>query len=249
MSALVTLLLFWGVIIAGMITAKKGKAIDLRPIAGYEALEECVGRAVEMGKPIHACPGFFGLTLEMMAGISALNHVAKLAARYDADLITTTANPDTYTVTDAVVRQAYTEAGKTDNYKPEMVRYLSNDQFAFASGVMGIISREQVASNIMIGQFAAESLLFAETGYTAGAMQIAGTARTAQLPFFVATCDYVIIGEELFAANAYFSSDNKVELGCLRGQDVAKAISISLILLGVIGQIFNNNALSALLKK
>ena len=217
-SSLVMLLVFWGVIIASMSKAKKGAVIKLRPIAGYEALEECVGRAVEMGRPIHACPGFFGLTLEMMAGIAALNHVAKLSARYDADLICTTANPDTYTVTDAVVKQAYIEEGKPANYKPEMVRYLSNDQFAFASGVMGLITREQVASNIMIGQFAAESLLFAETGYTAGAMQIAGTARTAQLPFFVATCDYVIIGEELFAAGAYFSSDNKIELGCLRAR-------------------------------
>ena len=60
-----------------------------------------------------------------------------------------------------------------------------------------------------------------------------GTARPAQLPFFVAACDYTLIGEELFAASAYLSKDPKL-LGSLKGQDVGKALFILGILVGVI---------------
>ncbi len=62
---------------------------------------------------------------------------------------------------------------------------------------MGMLSGEKTASNIMLGGYYAESLMFAEAGATYGNIQIAGTASVAQIPFFVTTCDYVLIGEEL----------------------------------------------------
>ena len=60
-----------------------------------------------------------------------------------------------------------------------------------------------------------------------------GTARPAQLPFFIAACDFTLIGEELFAASAYLSGEPK-QLGSLKGQDVGKAIAMIVIVLGVI---------------
>ncbi len=50
--------------------------------------------------------------------------------------------------------------------------------------------------------FWAESLILAETGSLSGAIQIAGTDAVTQLPFFITTCDYTLIGEELYAASA-----------------------------------------------
>ena len=52
-----------------------------------------------------------------------------------------------------------------------------------------------------------------------------------QLPFFVAACDYTLMGEELFAASAYLSGDPK-QLGSLKGQDVGKLIVMGAIVLG-----------------
>jgi hypothetical protein len=60
-------------------------------------------------------------------------------------------------------------------------------------------------------------------GNSIGAIQVAGTAQPAQLPFFVAACDYTLIGEEFFAASAYLSGSPE-ELGSLKGQDVGKVI-------------------------
>ena len=93
--------------------------------------------------------------------------------------------------------------------------------------------REKPAANFYLGTFYAESLILAETGHGIGAIQIAGTAMPSQLPFFIAACDYTLIGEELFAASAYLSREPRL-LGSLLGQDWGKVIILFFILVGVI---------------
>jgi len=96
-----------------------------------------------------------------------------------------------------------------------------------------MMSREKPAACFYMGAFFAESLILAEMGNTIGAIQVAGTAMPAQLPFFVAACDYTLIGEEFFAASAYLSGEPD-QLGSLKGQDVGKIIVAVGIVIGVI---------------
>ena len=60
---------------------------------------------------------------------------------------------------------------------------------------------------------------------------VAGTAMPAQLPFFVAACDYTLIGEEFFAASAYLSGEPQ-QLGSLKGQDVGKLLTLVVSIIG-----------------
>ena len=92
--------------------------------------------------------------------------------------------------------------------------------------------RERPAAIFYMGNFLAEALMLAETGHATGAIQIAGSASASQLPFFVAACDYTLLGEELYAASAYLSQD-PLQIGSLKGQDAAKALIMGLIILGV----------------
>jgi hypothetical protein len=92
--------------------------------------------------------------------------------------------------------------------------------------------RENVGGAFLFGRFAAESLILAESGQQIGAVQVAATISSAQIPFFITTCDYTLIGEELYAAGAYLSRD-PVQTGSLRGQDIAKLVIIILVLLGI----------------
>ena len=84
-----------------------------------------------------------------------------------------------------------------------------------------------------MGAYFAESLLLTETGASTGAIQIAGTDSDHQLPFFVTTCDYTLIGEELYAASAYLSKE-PVQIGTLLGQDIGKAVVLSAIGIGIV---------------
>lgn len=231
---------------------RDGWVPTIRRIAGLEAIEEAVGRATEMGRPVHYTPGIGPLSSSVaamtFAGLEILAVVAKTIARYGAKLIVTIRQPTVLPLAEEVVRQAYLAEGAADLYDPDTVRYLSNAQFAYAAGVLGLMFREKVAANIMLGAFWAESLVIAETGSRVGAIQIAGTARLTQIPFFIATCDYVLIGEELYAASA-IASQNPIKLGSIAGQDIGKAIAVALILAGALMETAGITTLTEMLGK
>ena len=245
------LLLISGVIVLQIERAKRGFKVELRRIAGLEAMDEVVGRATEMGRPIHFSAGVGNLTTRgapaMMASLEILGHLAWMSAKYGSRVITTVAQGDVFAVSEEIVKGAYLKAGRPDEYTPDMVRFLSPSQFAYAGGIAGIINREKCAANVIIGHFAAEAIYIAESAHLAGAIQIAGTTNMYQLPFFVASCDYTLIGEEIFAAGAYYSK-NPVDLGALSGQDFTRAFAIVLMLLGVVLATVGNKSLSDWLK-
>ncbi len=58
----------------------------------------------------------------------------------------------------------------------------------------------------------------------------------AQLPFFIAACDYTLMGEELYAASAYLSKE-PLMLGSLKGQDLIKIVLVGCIVIGVIFEV------------
>lgn len=216
--------------LAYYIYAAGKRNLYIRKIAGLQALDEAVGRATEMGKPVLYVVGLADVDdIQTMASLSILSHVARKTAEYDTPIVTTTARAVAFSAAQEIVRDAFSVAGRPDAFSVESVRYISDDQFGYTAGVDGIMVREKPAANFYIGNFYAESLILAETGYATGSIQIAGTAQPSQVPFFVAACDYTLIGEELYAASAYISRD-PLQVGSLRGQDVGKAIVMVLLL-------------------
>lgn len=226
--------LFLGLIFFYFHKAKRGAEFYLRPIAGIEAIDEAIGRATEMGKPILYVPGLSTISdVATIASITILGRVAKKVAEYGTPLLVPNCDPIVFTVCEETVRQGYLEAGRPDAYDNDSVFFLTQSQFAYVAGVNGIMMREKPATNFYLGMFWAESLILAETGALSGAIQIAGTDAVTQLPFFITTCDYTLIGEELYAASAYLGREPK-QLGSIKGQDSCKAVMMSFIALGIV---------------
>jgi hypothetical protein len=232
-TLILTILLF--VLVVGYIQlAKRGKKLFIRRITGLSAIEEAIGRATEMGRKMLYIPGILSLSeIQTIASLYILGHVAKKTATYGATLECPNIDPLTFTAARETVQQAYMEAGKPDQYKEDMVTYITYDQFAYTASVTGKMVRERPATNFFIGSFFAESLILAETGQSVGAIQIAGTAELAQLPFFVTACDYTLIGEELYAASAYLSREPLL-LGTIKAQDTIKAILMIAMAVGIV---------------
>ncbi|MBN2448428.1 MAG: hypothetical protein JXO22_17000 [Phycisphaerae bacterium] len=213
---------------------KSGKDIYIRKIAGLEAVDEAVGRATEMGRPILFIPGIQDITdIQTVAGLIILGRVAQTAAEHDAVLEVPTSRSLVMTTARETVKTSYANAGRPDAYDEKRIYYTTDEQFAYVAAVTGVMVREKPATCFYMGAFYAESLILAETANTTGSIQIAGTAQPAQLPFFVAACDYTLIGEEFFAASAYLSGEPH-QLGSLKGQDVGKIIVALFIVVGVI---------------
>jgi len=233
----ICIIILFAAIIYYITRARRGEKLFVRKIPGIAAMEEAIGRATEMGKPVLYVPGIMDIDEpETIASMSILGRVAEKTAEYGTPLYVPTSKAMVMSMAQQVVKEAAIRVGRPDWFNIDNVNYLTDDQFGYVSAVDGIMVREKPATNFYLGKFYAESLILAETGFSTGAIQIAGTALPDQLPFFVAACDYTLIGEELYAASAYLSQE-PVQLGSLKGQDVGKLIFVVVVILGVLDRL------------
>lgn len=213
--------------------SKAGKELFVRRIPGVDAIDEAIGRAAEMGRPMSFSTGLTSISPVLYACLGVLFYVARRSARYKSKLLIPQNVPEVVAIVEDFMRDAYRVEGRSQYFDSTDVRFLSDEQFAFTSGYIGMIQRENVASAFLFGYFAAESLIMAEAGQQIGAMQVAGSISPEQVPFFICTCDYTLIGEELYAASAYLTKE-PVQLSSLYGQDRAKLVFLILIVIGVL---------------
>ncbi|MCP4684127.1 MAG: hypothetical protein GY867_01660 [bacterium] len=211
------------------------KRFKMREIAGLKAVEEAIGRATEMARPLIFTPGWGGDIQRptTIASMNILGHVAQVTASYDCPLVYPTHDPVIMSVAQEVVRESYLKAGYPDRMREDDISYVSSSQFGYAAAVDGMISRLKPASIFLLGTFEAESLILAETGNSVGAIQIAGTDSTIQLSFFIVACDYTLIGEELFAASGYLSKDPSI-LASVQSQDILKVLIVIFLIVATI---------------
>lgn len=233
---LVFLLVFTVAIAYAMYSAKHGKLPTIRRLPAIDALDEVVGRATEMGKPLLYSTGGNLTDVETpqtIAAFTVLDYVAHKSAKMGTKLLVAPRFAIHIPIVADVLQNAYLAEGKPDMFKPEMVQYFSDAQFAFGQGVMGLIARERPASLVMIGAWWGESLLFLEAAAIYGVMALGGTANTHQLPFIVLCTSECLIGEEIFAAGAYLSKD-PVSVGTVAAGDIGRYVVLALIVIGSI---------------
>jgi hypothetical protein len=233
LNNLIIALSFGGIVFYTISHAKRNN-IFLRRIPGLDAVDEAIGRSTELGKPILYLTGAHDMSdPSTIAAAVILGRVAKRTAAYETELMVPHRDPITMAVCQEITKQSYLEAGKPDLFKEDANFFITSDQFSYTAAVDGIMLRKKPAANFFMGSYFAESLLLTETGASTGAIQIAGTDSDHQLPFFVTTCDYTLIGEELYAASAYLSKE-PIQIGTLRGQDIGKAFILGAIAIGTV---------------
>ncbi len=214
--------------------AKKVPGLFIRKIKGLDAIDDALGRATEMGKPALFVHGLNDMdSISTIAAINILGRIALRVAEYDTPLKVSNIYPIVLSVSQEVVKESYLEAGRPDAYVEDNVFLAASEQFPYVVALSGIMTREKPAANFFVGYFYAESLILSETGASTGAIQIAATDAFTQLPFFITTCDYTLMGEELYAASAYLSREPLL-LGSLRAQDIIKGVLIGVIIFGSI---------------
>jgi len=234
----IAVLLYSATVIYSIYHARKGRQFFIRRIAGLEAVDDAIGRSTEMGRPILYILGLGGVSdVATIASMNILSQVARKTADYETPLRVPCFDPIVMNVVREMVKSAYLNEGRPDAYKADDIFFVTENQFAYAAAVDGMMIREKPAAVFLQGMFFAESLILAETGNSVGAVQIAGSDSDAQLPFFIAACDYTLIGEELYAASAYLSREPML-LGSLKGQDYGKMIIFAAILIGIVLELF-----------
>ena len=245
LSVLLLTMLFFAFVLFFIQSAQgEGKKPFLRRIPGIDAIEEAIGRATEMGRPVLYVPGVQDIEdMQTVQALIILESVAKTTARYETPIKVPVSYPIPFTIAQEMVKSGYVHAGRAEQYDPESVQFVSPEQFAYVAAITGVMMRDKPGAHIFLGAFFAESLLLAEAGHATGAIQVAGTANAGQLPFFVVACDYTLIGEELFAASAYLSGEPKL-VGSLKGADLMKIAIILLVVVGCVIETFGQHGLT-----
>ena len=232
-GVLLLMVLIIGPVLYYIRVAERTRELYIRRIPGVDAIDEAVGRAAELGRPLVFTTGLTVVGPVLYAVLGVLHYIGRKAAIYKNRLLAPQVAPDVMAIVDSTLQEAYSSVGKLSSYDPGNVMFLSDEQFAYAAGYIGLVQREKAASAFLFGSFAAESLILAEAGQQVGAMQVASTVSPEQVAFFICTCDYTLIGEELFAASAYLTRE-PVQLGSLCAQDRARLLFMAMIVIGVL---------------
>jgi len=165
-----------------------------------------------------------------LAGLNTLGYVANLAATTQTPLTFVSAYPELMPLAEETMRDANTAANEV--YREGSVQYYGKS-WGYASACMEKMEEERPAAAFWLGIFWSEALLLSETGNAVGALQIAGQPDSVNLPFQIASCDYVLIGEEMFVTGAYLSGD-KALLGSVSAAEATKILLIGAIVVGAI---------------
>ncbi len=215
------------------------KEIHLRRVPGLDAIEEAIGRAAEMGKPVVSSFGIAGSGFDYwtLAGLAILSHVAEICVKSGVRLIVPTGGSDASLivrpVAEEIVRTAYVVQGKPDEFNPDDVPFLSGQQYAYVGGYVGILQRARPAAVIMSGYHASDAMNIAETSNAIGAITISSGAYVSNTAALACASDYILIGEESPAAGAYLSKD-PAQRASIRVQDIYKGLAIGLMILGLV---------------
>ena len=226
--------IFGSLVLFFVFRGKNGKSFYIRPVAGLSAVEEAVGRAAEMGRPVSFVPGLTDISdPATVASMSVLAKVAYRAAVLRCRVLVPNYSALTFPVAETVVQDAFARAGRTESFIADDIMFFTSRHMTYTMAVVGTMTREKPAANFLVGHFFSESLILAETGAGLGAVQIGACDSVSQLPFFITACDHTLIGEELFAAGALLSDDPSAKAS-IAAHDCFKIAAAALMLFALL---------------
>ena len=236
-SLLALLLLIVVLLAVYTFRVKAGKAGHLRQIAGFQRLGELVAQSAETGRPLHVSVGVAGVggaaTAETWAGFALLGQLADDAAAHGIPLLVTVSDATALPIAQDIVCRAYSRHGGADRACANQVRLIAPLPSAYAAGAMGLLMREPLAGNIMVGSFGDEYLLIGDAGVRRGHYQVVGATDPQTLALMRVSADDTLVGEEIFAGGAY-APGRPIQIASLLAEDWLRWLLVAGILVAAI---------------
>ncbi|MDP2901111.1 MAG: hypothetical protein Q8O47_09095 [Candidatus Bathyarchaeota archaeon] len=228
------------------------KADQLREIPAIAAITEGVGKSVEENKPVHYAMGASGgqlysqLVSMTLVALAFLNYIAKLCAKYEAQLIVHMPyQAESIPLIEAMVREGYKAEGKPEAFQPSCLRYYGQGALSWTQAVTASYDQEGVGLNLSIGIFYSDCPISLEMAKIKGGMNVGGTGRWIMVYAFAMMCDYVFLGQEIYVAGAIIS-ENPLMLAGVWIEDLGKFYSLLLLGVGLIVGLLGVSAAAAL---
>jgi Domain of unknown function (DUF6754) len=232
---LVFVLVFFGLMILFVVYSRTRQAGVFRPIHAFDRLRREIGLAVEAGKRLHVSLGRGGLVgMEggsALVGLTILERIARTASVSDQPPVATSGDGSVAILSQDTTYNVFQSIGAESQFDPSFGRLTGLTPFAYAAGVIPVISDEQVAMTVLAGHFGSELALIADAAERNNSVTLAGSDDITAQAVLYATADEPLIGEELYAAGAYLKS-GPLHTASLRAQDIIRWALVAIILAG-----------------
>lgn len=222
---------------------RAGRMPHRRPLPALDVLRLALARGAETGQPVHVAPGASVLgaadgsrstAAELVAGLLLAERTTSEAALNGAPVLVSSGDAIAHLALRGSLHQAYQIAGQAQDFDPAHVQLLAHqDELAYAAGVGMIYARQPLEASAMVGSFTQSVLLIGEEGAERDLPQLFGTAGSAALPLMKLTSEATLIGEEIYAAEAYMASSGTSQARLLT-QDALRTVVIVLLLGGFV---------------
>ncbi len=213
---------------------KNGYAPILRPIRAFEVLKGLTGRAIESGRTLHLSLGVGGIadetTADSLAGLAVLNYLAEQASVTGVSPTVSMANPMVMLYAQNTLQVAHANDPESAKEASRQIRWIAPQPIAYAAGVMNMLAIDEPEANVMVGSFGDEYLLMGEVAARREVAHIGGSSNPNTLPFIYASAEETLLGEEIYAAEAYLRKRSS-HIASLLAQDTMRWL-IALIILG-----------------
>jgi hypothetical protein len=235
----ISFLVLLGLLYIAIELSRRGIRVPkIREFAALQAIPEAIGRAAELNRPVHISTGIGGLSDEWapmtIAAMAILRSVVEYCGKLGVPVKYFCIRAHMLPAMQDLVRGGYVRGGRPERYSEDMVEFIGDgQQRALMAAMMGYISREKPAVNILLGATFYETYISLGCGAVQGCLQIAGTPRLYYQGILVALADYPLIGQELYAAAAKVSG-NPPDLGSIAGQDYNTVVCLILIVVTTI---------------
>lgn len=216
-----------------------GKEAVLRPLDGYAALRIQSGKAVEQGRGVHFSLGRGALSGQAAAtsisALSALDYLTEDGCASDAPPLITAGDGTLFVAGQDSLRGAYDDASRMEDYQPNLVQFLSAEQFSmtYAAGASAAVNMGDLGSNLMLGRIGPEIAIVTEAAERLKMEQVIGTDDPTALAVATVVTDKVLLGEELLAAGAYLER-KPAQIASVQLQDIIRVTAIVIILLAAL---------------
>jgi hypothetical protein len=221
-----------------------GRVPTFRALPGIAGLNRRVGSVVESGRPVHVATGgsqtgAVGTTAETLASLLITQRLAESVTRRGGTITATTGDAPALLAARGSVREAYRGTGFAADYRGSNIQLVAHQApVAYAAGVARRYALDAVDCGVVVGDYGSEALLISTEGTERAIPQLSGATTLSALPALTLSTDATLVGEELFAAEAYLAAAAAPKAR-LSTHDALRQALLVLIVIGIIYQILN----------
>lgn len=235
------LLTLLSVLIAAL-RARSGRLPAVRPFPAIDRLRTRLSDVAESGLPVHIATGSGesgapNPSAETLASLTLAQRIAEAATQRGGTVAATSGDAVSHLALRGTFHNAFRQAGFASEYQPSSVQLVAHTTpVGYAAGVAARTHADPPIASVIAGRYGGESLLISEEGAAQHIPQIAAATTTSALPVLTLSADQTLVGEELFAAEAYLS-DTASSRARLVSHDWLRWLIVALLIGGLIWQI------------